>query len=146
MEEWHVWIIAALLLFLIEVFTTGFAVICLSIGAVAGAIAAWAGCDLKYQILWFAVFSLIAFVVVRPLLLKCMRKSVGKKSGTEALIGREAVVCEPIVPADNKGRVIVDGDNWKAVSSNGGNIDKGSKVIIIKVDSVVLTVTEKQKQ
>ena len=25
MEEWHVWIIAALLLFLIEVFTTGFA-------------------------------------------------------------------------------------------------------------------------
>ena len=43
MEEWHVWIIAALLLFLIEIFTTGFAVICLSIGAVAGAVAAWAG-------------------------------------------------------------------------------------------------------
>lgn len=39
MESWILWTIAALLLFITELMTTGFAVICLSIGAGAAAIA-----------------------------------------------------------------------------------------------------------
>ena len=33
MEPWHIWIIVALLFFVLEIFTPGFAVACLSIGA-----------------------------------------------------------------------------------------------------------------
>ena len=39
MEIWHIWIIAALLLFIVEIFTSGFAVICIAVGALGGAVA-----------------------------------------------------------------------------------------------------------
>ena len=39
METWHIWIIIALLLFIIEIFTSGFAIFCISVGAIAAAIA-----------------------------------------------------------------------------------------------------------
>ena len=69
MEVWHVWMIIALLLVVIEVFTSGFAVLCFSIGAVAAAVMSATDCELKWQILVFAVFSALGFVLVGPLLL-----------------------------------------------------------------------------
>ena len=44
MDVWDIWVIAALLLFIIEVFTSGYIVTCLAFGAVGGAVAAV--CDL----------------------------------------------------------------------------------------------------
>ena len=57
--------------------------------------------------------------------------------------GREAVVSERISAADNTGRVAIDGDDWKAVSSDGSVIEKGIRVIILDVDSVILKVIPK---
>ena len=37
MEIWHIWIIVALVLVIVEIFTTGFAVVCLAVGCVGGA-------------------------------------------------------------------------------------------------------------
>ena len=68
MEVWHIWIIAALVLVIIEIFTSGFAVICLSVGAVGGAIAAACDCSFKIQLLAFALASFVALILVRPLL------------------------------------------------------------------------------
>ena len=70
MEPWHIWIIVALLFFVLEIFTPGFAVACLSIGAVGGAVASACDIELKYQILIFAIATLLAFVLVRPVMLK----------------------------------------------------------------------------
>lgn len=145
MEIWHVWVIAALILVVVEIFTTGFAVICLAIGAFAAAVDAACGGGAEGQLIWFAAATLLAFVFVRPLLLKAFRKSGGRErlSGVDALKGREAVVSERISPSDNTGRVAIDGDDWKAVSADGTDIGKGEKVTIESVDSVVLTVRRK---
>ena len=43
MEIWHIWIIAALVFVIIEIFTSTFAVVCLSVGCVGGAIAGLGG-------------------------------------------------------------------------------------------------------
>ena len=145
MEIWHMWVIAALILVVVEIFTTGFAVICLAIGALAAAVDAACGGGAEGQLIWFAAATLLAFVFVRPLLVKAFRKSGGRErlSGVDALKGREAVVSERISPSDNTGRVAVDGDDWKAVSVDGADIGKGEKVTIESVDSVVLTVRKK---
>lgn len=145
MEIWHMWVIAALILVVVEIFTTGFAVICLAIGALAAAVDAACGGGAEGQLIWFAAATLLAFVFVRPLLLKAFRKSGGRErlSGVDALKGREAVVSEHISSSDNTGRVAVDGDDWKAVSVDGADIGKGEKVTIESVDSVVLTVRRK---
>ncbi len=145
MEIWHMWVIAALILVVVEIFTTGFAVICLAIGALAAAVDAACGGGAEGQLIWFAAATLLAFVFVRPLLVKAFRKSGGRErlSGVDALKGREAVVSEHISSSDNTGRVAVDGDDWKAVSADGADIGKGEKVTIESVDSVVLTVRRK---
>lgn len=145
MEIWHMWVIAALILVVVEIFTTGFAVICLAIGAFAAAVDAACGGGAEGQLIWFAAATLLAFVFVRPLLLKAFRKSGGRErlSGVDALKGREGVVSERISPAANTGRVAIDGDDWKAVSADGGELEKGEKVTVIDVDSVVLKVAGK---
>ena len=145
MELWHMWVIAALILVVVEIFTQGFAVICLSIGALAAAIASACGAGAEGQLIWFAVVTLLAFIFVRPLLIKAFKKT-GKPerlSGVDALRGREGTVSERISPADNTGRVAIDGDDWKAVSADGTDIAKGEKVTVESVDSVVLTVRKK---
>ena len=145
MEVWHVWMIIALLLVVVEVFTSGFAVLCFSIGAVAAAVMSATDCELKWQILVFAVFSALAFVLVRPLLLKAFahNKVSEVKCGVEALVGRTATVTEAIDCSRNQGRVAVDGDDWKAVTEDGSVVAVGEKVEILRVDSIVLTVRKK---
>ena len=145
MEVWHVWMIIALLLVVVEVFTSGFAVLCFSIGAVAAAVMSATDCELKWQILVFAVFSALAFVLVRPLLLKAFarNKVLEVKCGVEALVGRTATVTEAIDGSRNQGRVAVDGDDWKAVTEDGSVVAVGEKVEILRVDSIVLTVRKK---
>lgn len=144
MEIWHIWVIAALILVIVEIFTQGFAVFCLALGAVAAAVASACQAGLEGQLIWFSAVTLVSFVFVRPLLLKAFRKgNGGRESGIQALKGREAVVSERISATDNSGRVAVDGDDWKAVSVDGTVIDKGEKVTILDVDSVVLKVIRK---
>lgn len=142
MEPWHIWIIVALFFFILEIFTPGFAVACLSIGAIGGAVASACDIDLKFQILVFAVCTLLAFVLVRPIMLKLFHgKSQGVATNVDALIGRQAVVSEEIKPVVG-GRVKVDGDDWKAVTADGKAVDAGKVVRILKVESVILTVEE----
>lgn len=140
MEVWHIWIIVALLFFILEIFTPGFAVACLSIGAIGGAIATLVGWEFKFQLLVFAITSLVALVSVRPLVIKFLKsKKKETLTNTDALIGREAIVTEAI-QAHVGGRVKIDGDDWKAVCSNADSVNCGTIVRITKVDSVILTV------
>lgn len=142
MEPWQIWIIVALVFFILEIFTPGFAVACLSIGAIGSAIGTAFGCELKFQILIFALVTLLAFVLIRPLVLKFFySKSENVATNVDALIGRQAIVSEEIKPVIG-GRVKVDGDDWKAVTADGKSVEAGKIVRILKVDSVILTVEE----
>ena len=139
MEIWQIWLAIALALVIIEIITVGFAALCLAIGAVGAAVASCFTDSLVWQITVFAVFTLISFIYV--FMLKFLsRKKDSPKSGVEALIGRTAIVEEDIVAETNSGRVAIDGDRWKAVSEDGNNIMKGEKVVVLKVDSIILTV------
>jgi len=48
-------------------------------------------------------------------------------------------VSEPI-EAGGYGRVAIDGDDWKSTSVDGVAIDKGTRVRVVKMDSIILTV------
>lgn len=139
MEIWHYWIIAALLLFIVELFTAGFAVICLSIGAAGAAIASGLGVDVYGQLITFTVVSLIALASVRPLLKRFFYRG-GEKVATNvnAMVGRVAKVVVAIDGDD--GRVMIDGVDWKARTEHGERVEVGAMVEIVAVDSVILTV------
>lgn len=141
MEIWHIWIIAALVFFVIEIFTSDFSIICLSFGCIGGAIGAACGIELKYQFLCFAIATFIAFIFIRPLLKKLLARKGGEVlTNADALIGRKAIVSEEINPATRQGRVAIDGDDWKAVSQDNQPIAKGEQVEIVSRESIILTV------
>lgn len=143
MEYYQIWLIAAIILVIIELLTAGFGVICFAIGALFSALSAYLGLGLLWQLLVFAVTSVLTFIFLRPVMIKLLeRKSKDVKTNADALIGKTALVSETIDATQNTGRVAVDGDDWKAVSADGSIINKGEKVKIVSRDSIILTVNQ----
>ncbi len=142
MDAWVVWIIVALLAILIEIFTLGFAVASLAAGALAASLVSFLGLGLTWQLALFSLFSLLAMVTIRPLAIRYIKRSRGAKgveTNVNALIGRHAVVSSEI--RGGEGRVIVDGDDWKAMIEERDEVIKvGERVEVVDVNSVILTV------
>ena len=141
MEIWQFWITAALILVIIEIFTSGFAVICIAFGCAVAAICAALDANPTGQILCFAVATLLSIVFVRPLMNRLfVRRGNQIKTNSEALIGRKATVSQKIVGTKQPGRVAIDGDDWKAVAADEQVIEVGATVEIISMESIILTV------
>ena len=144
MEAYQIWLIVAIALVIFEICSATFGAICFAIGAGFAALtAALVPDSLTWQIVIFAVVSMLTFIFLRPFMLKFMdRKSKDVKTNAEALIGRKAIVSERIDAEQHTGRVAVDGDDWKAVSEDGSVIEKGVSVEIVKMDSIIVTVKQ----
>lgn len=137
----YVWLIAAIVLVIIEISTAAFGSICFAIGAGLAALAAYLGANLAWQIIIFALVSLLTFIFLRPVVLRFLdKKSKDVKTNADALVGRRGIVSERIDSEQHTGRVAVDGDDWKAVTADGSIIEKGTSVEIVKLDSIIVTV------
>ena len=140
-EIWHIWLLAAVFLFMIEIFMTSFVAVCIGIGALVTGIGAYMGLDLMQQLILFAVFTFLILFFVRPFAKKFIfRSKEFITTNADALLGKKATVIENIDNNKFLGRVLIDGDNWKAVSFDGKAISKGQIVTIVSYDSIVLTV------
>lgn len=143
MEAYQIWLIAAIALVIFEICSATFGAICFAIGAGFSALAAGLGAGPTWQIVIFAIVSLLTFIFLRPFMLKFMdRKSKDVKTNAEAIIGRKGIVSERIDAEQHTGRVAIDGDDWKAVSEDGSIIEKGTSVEIVKMDSIIVTVKQ----
>jgi membrane protein implicated in regulation of membrane protease activity len=143
MQAYQIWLIIAILLLIFEICSATFGAICFAIGAGFSALAAGLGANLTWQIVIFAVVSLLTFIFLRPVVMRFLeRKSKDVKTNADALIGRKGVVSERIDAAQHTGRVAIDGDDWKAVSDDGSVIEKGTTVEIVKLDSIIVTVKQ----
>lgn len=141
MQAYLIWLIAAIVLVIFEICSATFGAICFAIGAGFSALAAGLGANLTWQIVIFAIVSLLTFIFLRPFMLKFLdRNSKDVKTNADALVGRKAIVSERIDVAQHSGRVAIDGDDWKAVSQDGSILEKGTEVEIVKLESIILTV------
>ncbi|MFI3289023.1 MAG: NfeD family protein [Rikenellaceae bacterium] len=140
MHAWIIWAVVTLVALLIEVLTLGFAVICFAIGALVACLVAFVGGDIVWQLATFSVTTIVALIVVRPLIIRYLAKSKSKvETNAQALVGRRAVVTQDI--RDGEGRVRVDGDDWKAETECDTDVLLvGDKVEIVRVESVILIV------
>jgi membrane protein implicated in regulation of membrane protease activity len=139
--NWHVWIILAIVLFILELLIPAFVPASFGLGCLVSAIAAVLGLGIKIQILGFIAGTLVAFFGVRPFFTRyCYKASPGIKTNVEALVGKTGRVTEDIDDRLDSGRVLVGGDDWKAVSPDGTVIEKNSKVEIIRVEGAKVVV------
>ncbi len=141
MELHYYWLIAAIILVIVEILTAGFGSLCFAFGALGSALTGYLGGGLTWQLTVFAVVSLLAFIFVRPFVLKFIqKKDKDVKTNADALIGKKAMVTETIDAMRQEGRVKVDGDEWKAESEDGCIIEAGTQVEIIGRESIIVTV------
>jgi len=139
--NWQLWMIAAVLLLIIEIFTPSFLAACLAIGCAAAGVFALMKYGINIQLLSFSVGTLIAFFAVRPIMLKYAHKKDEKvKTNVDALVGKTGRVTETIDNSKNTGRAMVEGDDWKAESENDVVIQSGSRIVVTKVNSTIITV------
>lgn len=147
METWHIWIIVAILLFIIEIFMPTFLAACLAIGCITSGVFSYFQFGFKVQLIAFSVGTLASFFGVRPLMLKYAHKKSDKvKTNVDALLGKIGRVTVAIDNSKDEGRVVVEGDDWRAQSVNDVIINAGEKVEILKINSTVLTVKLTRKR
>ena len=138
---WQVWAVLAVLGLILELTSGDFFIMCLAIGAAGAAITA-PFANLYWQIGVFAVVSLFSLFQVRPFVLRYLHNNEEKRvSNADALLGRKGRVSETI-PAGGFGYVAIDGDQWRAVAANDGEIAAGTRVKIISRESTIVTVEQ----
>lgn len=137
---WQIWAAVAVLCLIAELFTSGFYIVCFSVGSLA-AMAASCFVGVYPQLVVFIVFSAVSIFMVRPFALRWLhRDDVGHRTNADALIGRVGTVSQEI-PADGYGRVSVGGDDWKAEAEGGVAVAAGTRVKVVGRESVIIKVT-----
>ncbi|MFK7755718.1 MAG: NfeD family protein [Flavobacteriales bacterium] len=141
-NHWHIWIILGTLLFIVEIFLPGFVLACLGIGAIGAAISSLFIESIELELTVFSVLSIASFFLVRPFALKTLFKDDGFKSNADVLIGKKAEVTQAFNEKLQRGRVKIDGDDWRAETTARETLELGDVVEIVKVESNTLIVTK----
>ncbi len=137
---WQVWAVIAVLCLILEMTSGDCFIICFSFGALVAAVAAAVGFGGYVQLVAFAVFTLVFLFWFRPLAKRYLHRGEDKRvSNADALLGRKGRVVET-VRAGGYGRVQIDGDVWKAVTLDEGDIPQGEMVTVIDRASTIITV------
>ncbi len=112
-----VWLIAAVLLGILEVLSLDFVLIMLAAGALAGAGAAALGAPLIVQAGVAAGVAVVGIFAVRPIALRHLRSGPAALTGVDALIGQKVAVLEDVT--SSAGRVKLSGEIWSAQLEEG---------------------------
>ena len=137
---WQLWALIFFICLILELSSGDFFILCFAIGAIFAGITSAITASWSAQVIVFAVFSALSIFFVRPAMLKVFHKEKDVRlSNAEALIGRTGKVSETIIAGDY-GRVAIDGDDWKALSSTGEQIEVGTPVRVVKMESIIITV------
>lgn len=135
---WKFWLIVAGICFVIESFTIGFLVFWFGIGALAALVASLFISNIWIQSLIFIIVSSLLLIFTKPLVKKFVKEKDIIPTNVYSIIGKEGIVFESIDTINGVGKVKVNGELWSATSLE--NIEKGTKVKVLKVNGVKLEV------
>ena len=139
---WQIWLIAALILLIAEMFTPAFFMASLAVGCLFAAVPAAMDLSLPWQLLTFSVGTLVGYFGARPFLLRYASRKEDVRTNVEALSGKNGLVTEASDPDSGYSRVLVEGDDWRAVTEDGSLLSKGERISVIRVEGTLLTVVK----
>ncbi|MEO8909816.1 MAG: NfeD family protein [Gemmatimonadaceae bacterium] len=132
-----VWMVIAVVALAIEATNLNLIFLFGGVAALLAGTLAALGVPVAGQIVGFALATLVLPALLRPRLLRRL-SGVGVLSRTDALIGQMARVTTAIDPINGMGRVMVQGHDWAASSTE--EILEGAAVEILGADGIVLLV------
>lgn len=137
---WQIWLIASGVFFIIEIFTVGFLIFWLGVGALLAMIVSFFTSSIIAQTSVFVISSGLLIFATRPLVNKISKKDA-VPTNVYSIVGKKAVVIEDIDWATGKGQIKSEGEVWSAKTKDQINIPKGSEVRIESIEGVKAFVT-----
>jgi membrane protein implicated in regulation of membrane protease activity len=143
MDGWLLWLIAAIVFGVGEILTTGLVLAPFALGAVlAAVVAALGGSDLIGLVVFLAV-AIAALTALRPIARRHLRQPPRLRTGTAALVGRNATVIDRIANDDDVGSVRLDGETWRARAYDDDEVfEPGARVQVLEIRGVTAVVAE----
>jgi membrane protein implicated in regulation of membrane protease activity len=143
MDAWVLWLVAAVVLAVAELLNLSFFLFPFAIGAAGAAVADLAGAGTAVAVVVFAVMTALSFGIVRPIARRHLSTPPQIRTGTAALIGRNAVVLERIANDEGVGCVRIDGETWTARSYDEDRvIEAGTRVQVMEIRGATALVAE----
>jgi membrane protein implicated in regulation of membrane protease activity len=145
-ESWRwVWMVAAVLFGAGEMATPGsFFLLPFALGAVLAAVLAFADVSLALQWGAFVGVSFASLLALRPVARRLDQASPTEGIGSRRLIGREGVILRAIPAGGELGLVRIDREEWRAESTDGSAIAKGTVVRVADVQGTRVIVNTKE--
>ena len=132
---WQIWLIAAGVFLILEMFTMGFLVFWLGIGCLLAALISLITDSILIQTSIFVLSSGLLIFATKPLVKKFAEKD-NAKTNVYSLAGKKAIVIEDIDWSTGSGQIKFEGQVWSAKTEEQENIKKGTEVEIIKIEGV----------
>ena len=137
-----IWLIAMIVLLIVEAVVPGLVSIWFALGALAALIAAILHAPMWLQLVWFFVVSIAALVLTRPLAKKYVNSRV-KPTNADMILVKECVVTEEIDNIRGTGAVTVGGKVWTARMENDGETAAVGEVLkTLRIEGVKLIVSK----
>lgn len=142
MPAWLVWAIVAVVLGIGEMVTPGlFFLGPLALSAGAAALTSLFGGGLALSLIVFILAAVASLAFLRPIARRHMRMPVLSRTGTDALVGRKAIVTRRIDA--HGGRVRIGGEEWSARTYLDGQVvEEGTSVDVIQIEGATALVSE----
>ena len=141
MDDWVIWLIAAVAFLVAEMATTTLFLIPFAVGGLAAMLAALVGAPLVAQLVVFLAASGAAFAVVRPIARRHRTMPPQIRTGTAALIGASATVVEEVT--GQGGTVKLAGETWSARPLDEDMVlAAGSRVQVIQIQGATAIVSD----
>jgi membrane protein implicated in regulation of membrane protease activity len=139
---WVLWVLLAVALAVGEVLTPGlFFLGPVSLAAGAAAVADVLGAGTIGSLIVFIVCSIASLAILRPVARRHIHLPAISRTGTDALVGRKAVVTRQVDAVG--GRVRIGGEEWSARSYLDDQVlAEGQTVDIVQIEGATALVAE----
>ena len=135
------WLFFGLLCVVFELMAPGlFYCLSFALATLPTALSAWYEFSLAGQSTVFFVSSLVSFFMLYVCVRKAAKDGEHYKSNVDALPGKKGFVVEKMFH-NHVGQVQVEGQIWSAQSLHQELLEKGTSIIVIRVEGVRLIVT-----
>ena len=143
MEDWLLWLILAVVFGVGEIATLGFFLAPFAGGAAVAALVSAVGMPFIGSLAVFLLVSVILLLALRPLARSQRRLPPSIRTGTAALVGKNATVVERIANDEGVGCVKIDGDVWTARAfMDDETYEPGTRVQVVEIRGATALVSD----
>ena len=140
---WQIWLIIAILFFILEMMGPGFLLFWVGVGALIAMVVSFFIDNIAIQIGVFTISSIALLFCTRPFANK-FAKTDNTVTNAKSVIGKKGIVTKQINSLKGTGQIKVGGESWTAKSSNEDIIEEGVQVTILDINGVK-AIVEKTK-